>query len=159
MTGQTFPALSPEYKEVKSGMGLSPVPDLEQTGDMLDSLDYEITRDGLKIGVFGDAALRADGHNNLSGESSLPLRQFLPNEDEGFTSSIDREVERIIADFVGEEVDVPDEELAFIDSASSLYDVLGGVFNLTSRSELRLAVLRSPTWYNRLGALGLLRWL
>lgn len=159
VTGEAFPPLSPDYKAVKAGMGLSPVPDLEQSGDMMDALDYEITRDGIRIGVFGKAAPRADGHNNLSGESSLPLRQFLPNEGEGFISSIEREVERIVADSVGETTVVPEADLADVSSSSSLYEILIPAFALGSRAETRLAVLRSPKWYNTLSVLGLLKWL
>lgn len=159
VTGEAFPALSPGYKVEKAAMGLSPVPDLQQSGDMLDSLDFEITRTGIKIGVFGEAALRADGHNNLSGESSLPERRFLPAEDQGFTAEIEREVSRIVADSVAESADVPFDLLGGIESPSELYDVLIPVFGLGSRSETRLAVLRSPQWYNTLSMLGLLKWL
>lgn len=125
---------------------------------MLDDLDFEVTADGIKIGVFGEGALRADGHNNLSGDSALPTRQFLPNTGEGFTSSIEREVDRIIADAVGDAA-VPDAELEGIESPSELYAFLLPTFGVTSRSEARLAVLRSPKWYNVLSARGLLEWL
>lgn len=159
ITGEAFPALTPDYKEKKAALGLDPVPNLEQTGGMLDDLDFEVTRDGIKIGVFGEGALRADGHNNLSGESLLPERRFLPGEGQGFTPSIEREVERIIADFAGDDEEIPEYELEVVASSSDLYEVLMPVFGLGSRAETRLAVLRSPRWYERLAAMGLLRWL
>ena len=159
VTGEAFQALSPKYKEKKQAAGLPGVPNLEQSGGMLDDLDFEITSDGIKIGVFGEGALRADGHNNLSGDSMLPTRQFLPGEGEGFTASIEREIERIVADAAGSVVDVSDAELSDIGSPSELYAVLLPVFGVTSRSEARLAVLRSPKWYNVLSARGLLEWL
>jgi hypothetical protein len=159
ITGESFAALSDKYKAKKVGEGLPGVPNLEESGDMLDSLDYRVTGDGIEFGVFGEAAPRADGHNNLSGESLLPTRQFIPGEGEGFTSDIEKEVARIIADATA--VDPADAEdlLDVVESSSQLYDVLGGAFNLTSRSEIRMAVLRSVAWYEALAAKGLIKWL
>ena len=159
VTGDSFQALSPKYKERKVSEGLPGVPNLEESGDMLDSLDYRITSDGIEFGIFGEAALRADGHNNLSGESALPTRQFIPGEGEGFTSDIEKEVARIIADATAVSPTEAEELLDVVDSSSSLYDVLSAAFNLSSRSEIRMAVLRSVTWYETLAAKGLIKWL
>lgn len=159
VTGKQFKALSKEYKEEKSDEGLPPEPNLESSGEMLDSLDYQITAKGIKIGVFGDAAPRADGHNNLSGKSMLPERQFLPKKDEFFRSSIKEGVDRIIADAIAEQNEPPVERLRSVTSSASLYDILMPIFGLESRSETRLAVVRSPEWLATLEGLGLTRWL
>lgn len=129
------------------------MPNLELSGEMLDQLDYRVTDDGIEIGVYGDAAPRADGHNNLSGDSKIPTRRFIPAEGESFRDGIAREVDRILADAASEEV----TEEQFVDlvegvsSSSELYDRLGVIFNLSSRAEIRAAVLRSPLIFNLLG--------
>ena len=159
VTGEAFQALSPDYRAKKTSEGLPGVPNLEESGDMLDSLDYRITSDGIEFGVFGEAALRADGHNNLSGESQLPTRQFIPGEGEGFTSDIEREVARIIADATAVDPSEAEDLLEAVSSPSELYSVLSAAFNLSSRSEIRLAVLRSPLWYEALIRSGAIEWL
>ena len=159
VTGERFAALSPDYRAKKTGSGLPGIANLEESGDMLDSLDYRITRDGIEFGVFGADAPKADGHNNLSGESLLPTRQFIPAEGEGFTSDIEKEVARIIADATAVSPDDAEDLLEVVDSSSSLYDVLRGAFNLESRAEIRSAVLRSTEWYETLIRTGLIKWL
>lgn len=162
VNGEKFqPLVSKEYKEEKRDAGLSAVPDLQLTGKMLDELDFRVTSEGVKIGVFGDAAERADGHNNLSGASKLPTRQFIPKEGEGFVSSIEKEIDRIIADTIAEQA-TPDRvfsTLRSVSSSAALYETLGQVFPLESRSEIRLAVLRSEAWVATLRGLGLIKWL
>jgi hypothetical protein len=159
ITGESFEALSKEYKAKKAAEGLSPIPNLELTGSMLDSLDFRVTSDGIEIGVFGDDAPKADGHNNLSGNSLLPTRRFIPEAGETFSSSIDDEVNRIIADAIGEENEPDVAELEEIDNATDLYDYLIPIFGLGSRTETKLAVLRSDRWTRILTRLGLLKYL
>lgn len=159
ITGESFPSLSEAYKKEKEADGFDGVPDLQRSGNMLDSLSYRITSEGLELGVYGEAAPRADGHNNLSGDSKLPLRQFLPNVGESFAPSIEREIERIVADSRGAEAEIPFEELGGIEAPSELYNVLQREFQLETQVELRKAVLRSPRWYYSLERLGLLKWL
>lgn len=159
ITGDKFDPLTKDYKKKKQNDGLQGVANLESSGDMLDALDYRVTKDGLEIGVFGADAPKADGHNNLSGNSLLPTRQFLPNEGEGFISSIEREVERIILDAVADDIKPDPSLLKLIETKSELYDYLMPLFGLDSRNETRLAVLRSDRWskvLNRLGLLGML---
>lgn len=123
---------------------------------MLDSVDFKITKTGLEIGVFGPDAPKADGHNNLSGESKLPERRFIPAEGEGFISSIEREIDRIIADSVAEDTSPDVSELNNITTKKALYDYLTPLFGLSSRAETKLAVLRSERWTRVLGRLELL---
>ena len=159
VTGESFDPLSKDYKSDKQDQGLQGVPNLELTGSMLDSLDFRIEGDEIVIGVFGEDAPKADGHNNLSGESKLPERRFIPAEGQGFVSSIEREVARIINDAVAQDVAPPVGRLSRVQSQTELYEVLSGVFNITSRARLREAVIGSDRWTQELSMLGLLRFL
>jgi len=156
VTGEKFQTLSKEYKKTKQANGLNGVADLQFSGDMLDSLDFNVTKTGIEIGVFGVDAPKADGHNNLSGDSKLPTRQFIPAEGEGFVSSIEREVDRIIADAVSKDSKPDLSTLGLIESKAELYAYITPLFGLASRSEVRLAVLRSDVWTRALSDLGLL---
>lgn len=85
--GAKWDDLSPEYKKFKTKSGGVGRANLELSGDMLDALKgYVRSDDELEIGIFKKSeALKADGHchTGVFGESKLPLRQFLPNEDNG----------------------------------------------------------------------------
>lgn len=89
-----FPKLNKQY--AKSQKGGNTLPNLELTGDMLSAL--EITSKGNKIVVEvpGKEADKADGHNNHSGDSKLPLRRFIPAEDEFFKRQIENSIKEII---------------------------------------------------------------
>lgn len=154
VTGESFEPLSAPYKKEKVNDGFSGTPDLSRSGDMLDSLDFRLVDGGLEIGVYGEAALRADGHNNLSGDSELPTRQFLPDVGEEFTSDIMEGVDKLVADGLASEVQSSD--LANVNSSSELYDALMETLGLESRAAVRSAVLNSPELYNLLGDEGLL---
>jgi hypothetical protein len=155
-----FPSLSKKYKEKKEESGRSGVPNLDFDGDMLGALDFEVTEDGIKIGVFGDQAPKADGHNNLSGQSELPLRRFLPDAGEAFNKNIDAEIEAILAErAVKESVeDVPefvDEALEVIDSREELFSFLTDLTGIQEEYLLRSAVLTNKTLFNKIKAAGL----
>src|SRR3990167_2243627 len=64
------PKLSPEYEKTKKKMGLPPVPNMEQSGEMMDALRFKETVDGIDIGFFDDNAAKADGHLHFSVESA-----------------------------------------------------------------------------------------
>lgn len=70
---------------------------LQFSEKMLSALDFRLTNEGIKIGVFGSRAPVADGHNNFSGASQLPTRQFLPTE--GYSASIEKYIERVIKEY------------------------------------------------------------
>jgi hypothetical protein len=150
VTGSSFPPLSPEYKKEKQEDGYQGVPDLQRSGDMLDSLDYRITPEGIEIGIYGEAAPRADGHNNLSGDSDLPERQFLPKAGESFRPAITAEVEKILVD----SMEMPD--LSGVTSSSELYDIVAATLGLNTRAETRNAILRKPMLFNLISEKGLL---
>jgi hypothetical protein len=101
-----FKALSPEYKKIKeeiSGVGFS---NMELYGDMLDSLEIRITGNKIAVGWFGgDEAAKADGHNNFSGDSSLPVRRSIPNAKDGetFKRDIVKGMKEIAKEFLPED--------------------------------------------------------
>ena len=81
-----FKALSKDYAEFKKTISSSTTPNMELYGDMLDDLEYRIEGNKIKIGWFGgEQAAKADGHNNFSGESDLPVRRSIPNAKDGET--------------------------------------------------------------------------
>lgn len=130
---------------------------LEFSGTMLDELDYKKDEDGIVIGVFGDAAPRADGHNNLSGDSNLPLRKFLPGEGESYKSDIEETVDQIIQDTIAEETEITKDDLDEVGTKDELYAVFEDKFGLDiSRNEMKLIVLRNSDIVDLLNELDLL---
>ena len=85
VTGQRFPRLSEEYKKAKIAAGHPGIPNLEFDGDLKNSILVAGSGSNLKIHVRSSQEAKADGHCNFSGKSSLPLRRFIPNRDEGET--------------------------------------------------------------------------
>jgi hypothetical protein len=159
-----FPSLSKKYKELKEESGRAGVPNLDFEGDMLGSLDYEITEDGLKIGVFGDQAPKADGHNNLSGQSELPLRRFLPDSGEAFKRDINTEIEailteRAVKESVEEVPEFVDEALEVIDSREEFFSFLTDLTGIEEEYLLKAAVLTNTPLLNKIKAAGLARYL
>lgn len=75
-------------------------PRLELTGDMKAALGFKNTKDGIAVGIMESSQRpKADGHNNLSGESALPQRRFIPSTDQDFKSEIMNEVDNIIEQY------------------------------------------------------------
>lgn len=148
ITGEAWKStLSPEYRKEKQKDGATPIANLENTGSMLQALDYEVTDEGIKIGIFGKEAGKADGHNNLSGDSSLPQRRFLPDEGQDYKRAIDSGVDAIIADIMAEvAVDKADEiksELDGVTTKTDLFEILGGMLAISSRAQIVDAVLNN----------------
>jgi len=141
--GKFSSLISKEYKSLKKAEVGNTRPNLELSGEMLDSLDYKISGNNIKIGVYGTAAPRADGHNNLSGESDLPKRRFLPDEGQSYKAPIKKEIDRIIADKIAENTVARKADFKGISSKGELYNVLKEIIGDMPRSELRLAALRS----------------
>ena len=91
VTGNRWKSLtSKEYIKLKG----SSTANLRLQGDMMGSLKSKRrTGDNIEVGIFkSNQQGKADGHNNLSGLSALPRRQFIPDEDEEFRSGIIKEV-------------------------------------------------------------------
>jgi hypothetical protein len=101
----SFPGLKPSYKKIKSEISSSVIPNLELTGDMLDSLEVVNGSGGkLKLRIKGSEALKADGHchhSSKSKNSRLRQRTFIPNENkkETFKKDILQGVKEIISDY------------------------------------------------------------
>lgn len=148
--------LSPEYKKVKDEYGGSLVANMELKGDMLSALGFEKTDEGIKIGVFGGEAPKADGHNNFSGDSTLPSRRFLPDEGQAYKSKIERGVTEIINDILAEEIVPSKQEFEGVESSSDLYEVLSGLFGDATKSQIKRAVLGSDPLIDLLKELDLL---
>lgn len=140
--GGSFAKLSPDYAKLKKKEVGDTRPNLEAKGDMKDQIDLHAT-DILTIGVFGDRAGAADGHNNLSGKSKLPTRQFLPHEGETYKRQMLTEIERIKADIIAEESTFKSSQFKNVQTSKALYDKLSSILYLTTRAEINLAVLRN----------------
>ena len=77
-------SLSTAY--AKSKKGGDKTANLTLTGDMLGSLNtHQRSGNTLRTTVGEDEQEKADGHNNFSGKSSLPLRRFVPDGEDGET--------------------------------------------------------------------------
>lgn len=144
MKGESWPQLSKDYKERKLEEGGSGKPDMELDGDMLDSLTYRVTKDGIELGFFDSEAWKADGHLKFSGlENNTPQRRFLPGEGQEFRSEIQGEIDRIIADNLAEAAPITKADLSDVSTRSELYELLMPYFQNMTRAEIRAAVLRT----------------
>lgn len=102
-----FKKLNKKYaKEMKGG---DQTPNLELDGDMLDALKFESKRGAeIEVGIFKSSQVgKAYGHNSgMEGhpflEGVVPMRRFIPDEDEQFDEKIIDKVKTIIGDYVDE---------------------------------------------------------
>lgn len=142
--GESIPSLSkgPYRKKKLDELGTARA-DLVFSGEMLDELSFESTKDGIKIGVFGDRAPVLDGHSNLSGKSKLPQRRIIPDEGQSYKRNIQTEVERIISDAVAEESDFTLQDFEDVTTKAELFAVLREKLGELPRAELSLAVFRN----------------
>lgn len=93
-------SLSPEYKKLKQSESGVSYANMELTGDMLNALDVRKKRGTkLSLEIAGSEAPKADGHNNHSGDSTLPERRFIPKDDETFKSKIWSDIRRILKEY------------------------------------------------------------
>lgn len=159
VVGESFPALSPEYaKRKKEEIGTKKA-NLEFSGDMLDALEFRTTKTGIEIGVFGDEAPKADGHNQFSGKGThLPKRRFLPGEGQSFSKAIRDEVTAIIQDAVVDTTKFTRRDFAGVETKADLYGVLGELFGEGySRPQLKMMALRSGELLDLLTATKLIK--
>lgn len=158
VSGETIPALqSKEYKALKKREVGNTSADLEFSGTMKDEITFKPTKDGIKLGVFGERAGAADGHNNFSGQSSLPKRRFLPATGQKFKSEIERTVDQIVADIVSEEMSFKESDFKDVTTKKELIQVLGQKFSNQSSAEIVLNVFRNEELLKLLLKLGLSR--
>lgn len=93
-------SLSPAYMKIKREESSAGFANMELSGDMLDSLEVVNSGSKLRLRIKDSTeAAKADGHNNHSGRSKLPQRQFIPKEGETFKRSILSEIRNIIDEF------------------------------------------------------------
>lgn len=151
-----FAPLSKDYKKKKLDEVGSGEANLEFDGVMKDELNFYPTKTGIEIGVYGERAGAADGHNNLSGKSKLKTRRFLPDEGQTYKKPITQEVERIIADAIAEETTFKKSMFRGVETKGELYAVLKEIFGEMSRGELSLAVYRNEDLVDLLSELDLL---
>lgn len=106
-----FKKLNSKY--AKEHKGNNRTANLELEGDMLDALiSKNKAGDKIEIGIFAKKQQgKADGHNNLSGESNLPTRRFIPDENENFKRFINNGINQIISDAIIQKEDDDEEEL------------------------------------------------
>lgn len=149
--------LSKEYAKIKQKEVGNKLANMEFTGETLGELTFEPTKEGIKIGVIGERAPAADGHNNLSGKSSLPRRRYIPDEGQEYKGPITKEIDRIIADSIASSPLLKNSLFKDVKTKKSLYASLRNLLgdNL-SNSELSLAVYRNEDLLDSLKELGLL---
>ena len=158
ISGAGWPGLSKDYKKFKEKKRRPGTANMEFTGDMLDSLTYKVDGEGnLEIGVFGKDAGKADGHNNFSGESSLPTRQFLPDQDKGFKQTIKSSITSIINEAIADSIPVSTSKLQTISSKTGFFTVMREAFPGSSKSQIVNAILSNRPFVEQLRLLGLFR--
>lgn len=139
----SFKRLSKKYAEKKLAETGSDDANLDLNGEMLNALEYSVRGDKLELGVFGSDAPKADGHNNFSGKSKLPTRQFLPKEGQEFSSGIQSLIDDTINTYVADNTTLDKKKLDSVNSKADLYNLLKEEFGDLARSELKSLVLRS----------------
>lgn len=157
VSGESWPALSKDYKAKKVSLGLAGSANMELTGQLKDELRFKTVDGNLRVGFFGtDEAWKADGHLKFSGaENETPKRRFLPAAGQSFKSSIQDGIENIIADnLVSGGLDKAD--LEGIETKSQLYAVLKENFGDLSKAEIAAAITRNPDLVDLLDELDLL---
>ena len=97
-----FKKLDKDYIKIKKAEGGTVLSgggsNLELQGDLLESVKIVKQGSKLVLTVSKSQEGKADGHNNFSGESELPLRRFIPNaaDEETFKRDIINGVKELI---------------------------------------------------------------
>lgn len=100
-SGKWKRSLDPDYKKQKAKLSSALFANMELTGDMLDSMECVVRSDGkLELRIQGSEAPKADGHNNHSGDSSLPAREFIPKADQTFKQQILSGIKQIASESI-----------------------------------------------------------
>lgn len=141
--GEFKSTLSKAYAKKKLEETGSDEANLDLTGSMLSSLDYRIVGDLIELGVYGSDASKADGHNNFSGKSKLPPRQFLPDEGESYNSNISSLINQTIQNYLADNVEIDEKKLEEVETKQDLYELLADELGDYSRKELKSIVMRS----------------
>ena len=143
VTGNAFRPLSIEYARRKKEEVGNTKANLDLFGDMLQSVDYRVRDDKIEIGVFGSEAPKADGHNNLSGESKIPTRRFIPAEGQTFTPEIKTLITETVEAYKADNLTLKKKDLREIQSQKELYNYLKETLGDMPRAKLKELVLMS----------------
>lgn len=143
VTGSSFRPLSIEYARRKKEEVGNTKANLDLFGDMLSAVDYKIRDDKIEIGVFGPEAPKADGHNNISGDSKIPTRRFIPIEGQTFAPEIKSLIEQTVDAYKADNLTLKKKDLKEIQSQKELYDYLKQTLGDMSRAKLKELVLMS----------------
>lgn len=136
--------LSKGYAKKKQEETGSTEANLDLSGEMINAIDYRIKGNTIQIGVFDKTnAGKADGHNNFSGMSKLPTRQFLPKEGQDFRNDIKNLIEETVEGFKADNLELDEKKLESIETKSELYSYLQDELGVTGRAAVRDAVLGS----------------
>jgi hypothetical protein len=151
--------LSPAYAAFKREYGAGSSANLDLTGSMLDSLSFKAKGDVIEIGVFGSEAPKADGHNNFSGDSKLPQRQFLPKEGQRFKRDIDGVVKSIIKDSIYTREKITRAELSSVMTKKDFWGFLESKYPGLTRKDIRFMVTTDPDMLKIMTDGDMLEWL
>lgn len=155
--GESWPKLSKTYKKMKVAQGGVGEANMELTGALLDSLTFEPSAEGVRVGFFDSQAWKADGHLKFSGKNNnTPQRRFLPGKGQNFKDEIQAEVTRIVEDARVESTSIPKSELKSVDTKAELYTLLKEYLGEMSNQEMKLLVLRNAELVAELDELDLL---
>lgn len=139
VSGERFKQLTKKYADKMKGGNRTP--NLELEGDMLASLGYRRTSNGVAVGIMEKSQRpKADGHNNFSGQSSLPKRRFIPAPDQNFKTDIESGIQDIVSSYEETQQDlVPSDQLnAEITSRDNQSVTIGNLFNTESLASIIL---------------------
>lgn len=102
VSGRQFKKLNDKYAKHKRQAGLDPVPNLQFTGKLVDSLKVVTSGNKLSLTTEPSQGPKSDGHNNHSGDSQLPRRAFIPDSGKeerlraGIRQTLKEEIQGII---------------------------------------------------------------
>lgn len=148
VSGEKFRKLSKKYADRYKGGNTTP--NLELEGDMLAALDFSQSKNGVIVGIMDKSQRpKADGHNNLSGQSLLAKagyqRRFIPASDQNFKKDIMSGVQEIIAQYEQlDEQSTSEADVSITDrqSTTPVSVTVGELFNSESLAEMILRRLR-----------------
>lgn len=161
LSGLSWPKLNPSYKKFKESQNLPGKANLEFTGQMLDDFDVVAKGSGtIELNVTGKKSVsKADGHNNFSGESDLPLRRFLPKEENKFKKNIEQQINDIVAKAVSENLKLSRRKFSNVKSKAAFFGVLKELFPGFSNTQISDAIISNEDLLDEFTSLGLVKFL
>lgn len=96
VTGKRFKGLSKKYKALKKSEGKGTRANLLLDGDMLGNLKKSSTVQTVKLKITKSKEIKKFFNHNTG--DTIPKRQALPNEGEGFRSGIMKKINKVIRD-------------------------------------------------------------